>query len=174
MRHRTRRGRLRRGSSARSDHAHRSRSSAGPEATHAKVAVSPLNGATIPLGNHPWNTGGKPGRSGRPPSLVRAACREAFDDRIPLLRHIADGLVPLRETCPRCGFQGEPAVGGGSDVDERLRALDTLGKYGLGERTGLDREAVEESLRVQRDIIRELLPAEQATALLERLAEAWG
>ena len=46
------------------------------EKTAAKTAVSPLSGGRIPLGAHAGNTGGKPGRSGRPPEAFKALCRE--------------------------------------------------------------------------------------------------
>jgi len=56
--------------------------------------------------------GPKPGapNAGRPPDAVRAACREAFADRVPMLAELADSGTP----------------------DVRLRALDMLGRYGLG------------------------------------------
>jgi hypothetical protein len=37
---------------------------------------SPRSGVALPLGNHPGNTGGKPGRSGRPPKAFKKFCRE--------------------------------------------------------------------------------------------------
>lgn len=43
--------------------------------TAAKTARSPKNGAEIPLGAHPGNTGGKPGRSGRPPDEFKQMCQ---------------------------------------------------------------------------------------------------
>lgn len=56
--------------------------------------------------------GPKPGapNAGRPPDAVRAACREAFSERVPMLAELADTGTP----------------------DVRLRALDMLGRYGLG------------------------------------------
>jgi hypothetical protein len=83
------------------------------EKTAVKTAVSPLSGGRIPLGAHPGNTGGKKGRSGRPTSAVREACRAAFDKRIHLLKKIADGKLV-------------------ADMAERLRAIDMLAKYGIG------------------------------------------
>lgn len=139
--------------------------------TAAKTAVSPLNGAEIPLGAHPGNTGGKPGRSGRPPSAVREACRLSFDERIPILEKIADGAVPFLNRCPECGHEavtGEEAP----SADNRLRAIDTLGKYGLGEqREVIETESVKAKLAAQRELIRSMLPADTATRLLNRLRE---
>jgi hypothetical protein len=42
--------------------------------TAKKTAISPRNGATIPLGAHPGNTGGKKGRSGRKPDWLKQFC----------------------------------------------------------------------------------------------------
>jgi hypothetical protein len=56
--------------------------------------------------------GPRPGapNAGRPPDAVRAACRAAFDARVPMLAELADS--------------GPPEV--------RLRALEMLARYGLG------------------------------------------
>lgn len=43
--------------------------------TARKTARSPRNGAEIPLGAHPGNTGGKKGRSGRKPSTFAGFIR---------------------------------------------------------------------------------------------------
>lgn len=40
------------------------------------VMTSPINGATTPVGAHPGNTGGKKGRSGRPPNWLKDWCDE--------------------------------------------------------------------------------------------------
>jgi len=136
--------------------------------------VSPLNGAVCPTGAHPGNTGGKKGRSGRPPALVRQACRDGFDARIPTLEAIADGAAPLTETCPKCGHVGGTMFLPVIEIADRLSAIDKLGKYGLGERgNAIDRDSVEESLRQQRTIIRDSLPKDAAAALLKRIAAVW-
>lgn len=46
----------------------------------AKVAVSPRNGAQMPTGAHPGNTGGKKGRSGRPTAAFKNAIQMVRDD----------------------------------------------------------------------------------------------
>ena len=58
--------------------------------------------------------GPKPGapNAGRPPSVIRERCRGSFEERIAVLEEIAD----------------DPGVSAG----DRIRALDLLGKYGLG------------------------------------------
>jgi hypothetical protein len=47
--------------------------------TASKTALalpSPNGGARLPLGAHPGNTGGKPGRSGRPPNAFKELCAQ--------------------------------------------------------------------------------------------------
>lgn len=51
-----------------------------PPKTAAKTAKSPKNGAEIPLGAHPGNTGGKKGRSGRKPDSFKAFAVELARD----------------------------------------------------------------------------------------------
>jgi hypothetical protein len=65
--------------------------------------------------------GPRPGapNAGRPPDAVRAACRLAFDERVPMLAELADS--------------GSPEI--------RLRAMDMLGKYGLGASFKVEGEA---------------------------------
>ena len=84
------------------------RRSGGQTAT----ARSPLNGAEIPLGAHPRNSAGKKGRSGRPPSAMRDMCRLSFEERVAGLTHIID----------------DPK----SRAADKVRAMDLLGKYGIG------------------------------------------
>jgi hypothetical protein len=55
---------------------------------------------------------GKPGRSGRPPSIIRQRLRGSFEERIKVLEAIADDKK--------------------SSAAERLKALDLMAKYGLG------------------------------------------
>ena len=70
------------------------------EATGERFAVSPINGSRLPLGAHAGNTGGKPGRSGRPPSVVRERLRGSFDDRVHILEQIVDGEPMVRTRIP--------------------------------------------------------------------------
>lgn len=55
--------------------------------------------------------------AGRPPSLIRASMREALADRLHILADIAD----------------DPTV----TPTERMKALDLLGKYGMGTTTAV-------------------------------------
>lgn len=45
-----------------------------------KTATSPRSGSTIPTGAHPGNTGGKKGRSGRPPSAFKDFLKRLRED----------------------------------------------------------------------------------------------
>src|SRR5215467_3869951 len=112
----------------------------------SRMMVSPLNGAECPTGAHPGNTGGKPGRSGRKPSAVRQACLMAFDERIPRLAMIADGAVAFTEGCPKCGHKAETAPVPVTDAGDMIRAVDTLAKYGLGERSEFSIDVVTENV----------------------------
>lgn len=77
----------------------------------------------------PGGTKGNKGGPGRPPSLIRAKCRGAFARRIKLLAEIAEGeaLEVVRDATGR-----ETTMRKSASVADRLKALDLLGKYGLG------------------------------------------
>lgn len=71
----------------------------------------------------------KRGVPGAPPSAVRAAARLAFADRIKVLCEIADGTLTSRtqlvtKTGQVVTLEHEPTL------DERIKAIDKLGKYG--------------------------------------------
>ena len=142
--------------------------------TAGKTAVSPINGAEIPLGAHPGNTGGKPGRSGRLPSAVRTAALEEFATRVPRIAAIADGNVPLTETCPKCGYQ---AKDGGfavpPDVGDMLRAHDMLGKYGLGERGEFSPDVVSDNVDRMLTFAETLMAPDDFTAFAQFAASVW-
>src|ERR1043165_793407 len=59
--------------------------------TAIRTAKSGRNGQEIPLGAHPGNTGGKPGRSGRIPEKVKVLADELSDryQLLPMLAKIA-------------------------------------------------------------------------------------
>ena len=67
---------------------------------------------SVPAQAHPRNTGGKKGRSGRPPSAIRERCQGSFAERVPVLEEIIDDPTSR-------------------DAD-KIRAMDLLGKYGIG------------------------------------------
>lgn len=117
-----------------------------PEKT-ATLVPQPKGGALL-AGGKPGNAGG----SGRPPSIVRDRARSSFYDRIPMLEKIAD----------------QPGV----EPRDRIRAIDTLGKYGL--HTGrLDIEEVRTRLARTIAKIEELADPQTAARLLAALDQVW-
>jgi hypothetical protein len=109
--------------------------------TASKTAFAPAppqGGARLPLGAHPGNTGGKPGRSGRPPDEFREALALIRDEKgLPVLEDILSGrirYIPLG-VCPQCGYESphdEPVeIEKRADAADRLRAVDMTLKYTL-------------------------------------------
>lgn len=90
---------------------------AGKTAT-PRTARSPRNGAEIPLGNHPGNTGGKPGRSGRRPTAIAVAAREICE------------RYELLDVAARIATTAEKE-------SDRLAAIRFLHEYGYGRPTQL-------------------------------------
>ncbi len=87
----------------------RRKTSAKTPATKPKPELLPQpHGGALRGGGKPGNRGG----TGRPPSVIRERCRGSFEDRIVVLEEIADN--------PK------------ASASDRIRALDLLGKYGLG------------------------------------------
>lgn len=91
--------------------------------------------------------------AGRPPSAVRALMREALAARVSLAEAIAD----------------DPA----NAPAERLRALDLLGRYGLGSTRELTVDDVRERLTATVSAIRAMVPPPHAENLLARLRGVW-
>jgi hypothetical protein len=113
--------------------------------------VRPQHGrGRIRYGSRPGTHGGG---TGRPTSELRQRCRGSFGDRIRIAEQIADG--------PRF----RPA--------DRLRAIDLLGRYGLGPTTEVSVDEVRDRLRLTIAAVRELLTEDQAENLIGRLREVW-
>ena len=85
----------------------------GKKSESKSVALT-RGGPFIPGPDPRRGRGPKPGapNAGRPPSVIRERCRGSFEDRIVVLEEIADN--------PK------------ASASDRIRALDLLGKYGLG------------------------------------------
>ena len=85
----------------------------GKKSESKSVALT-RGGPFVPGPDPRRGRGPKPGapNAGRPPSVIRERCRGSFEDRIAVLEEIAD----------------DPKANAG----DRIRALDLLGKYGLG------------------------------------------
>lgn len=85
-----------------------------PKKTATKTAKpSGRNGNVLPVGAHPGNTGGKPGRSGRRPFAITLAAQELVDKH-----DLLNVAVKI-------------AVGPSKDTD-RLAAIRLLVEYGYG------------------------------------------
>ena len=96
---------------------------------------------------------GNPNAPGRPPSAIREHCRGSFADRVGVLEEIADS----EET----------------SANDRIRAVATLGQYGLGPVQGVPDELVTAKLRETIDILRGAFPSEQVEPVLVRLRAVW-
>jgi hypothetical protein len=72
----------------------------------------------------------------------------------------------------RVGILEEIADNGAKDAD-RVRAVDTLAKYGLGAANDLGVDQVRERLARTIAVIRNRLPAEAAKAILTEMREIW-
>jgi len=53
-----------------------------PKTALKTAPAPPQGGARLPLGAHPGNTGGKKGRSGRPPKAYKLFARALYDDPV--------------------------------------------------------------------------------------------
>lgn len=111
-------------------------------------------GALLP-GGKKGNKGGKGG--GRPPSVIRDICRESFASRIKFLERVADGKVK-QEISTREGI-----VKIGASVADRVRAVDTLGRYAGIEKITVEADPERETLSGEQ-VLRRILP------IMERLA----
>ncbi|HWT46722.1 MAG TPA: hypothetical protein VN085_12185, partial [Vicinamibacterales bacterium] len=94
--------------------------------------------------------GPQPG-AGRPPSVVRAASRQAYDERIPILATIADDK--------------------NAEAKDRIAAIKALGAFGLSGAVSAD--DVRERLLATLTEIRAYLPMEQAEQLIARIRAHW-
>ena len=110
--------------------------------------VQQQHGGALRVGN-PGNRGGP----GRPPSALRERLRGSLDERVAVLEEIADN----------------PDA---SDRD-RIKAVDILGKYGLGTVREVTVEDVREKLRTTLELLRQELDEDQADHLIGRLQTIW-
>ncbi|MHB1864363.1 MAG: terminase small subunit [Gemmatimonadaceae bacterium] len=134
------------------------------------VMRSPRSGAEVPTGAHSSNTGGKPGRSGRPPSAIRELLRGSFADRVQTLTDIADGeaVVKMRD---KYGHETETMVS--ADVSDRIKAIDMLAKYGLGAVHGVSLDDVRERLEGTLEEVKARTSPEQFAAIVEAVEAVW-
>ena len=104
------------------------------------------HGGALRVGN-PGNVGG----AGRPPSEIREKLRGSFAQRIGIIEELAD----------------DKAV----SPSDRLKALDMLGKYGLGKQ--VDADDVRGRLRSTLDLLERELGPDHYRRLYPLLKEIW-
>jgi len=100
--------------------------------------------------------GGIPGHigaGGRPRSVLRQRLRGSFEDRIRVLEEIADDTS--------------------ADCQDRIRGLDVLAKYGLGTVKEVSVDEVRERVRRTVEVIRNELPENLTTHVINLLRDIW-
>lgn len=137
-----------------------------------RYAVSPLSGGKIPLGNHPKNTGGKKGRSGRLRGKVRDKLSKIMNKHgVAALTDILTAPREMTVTCEECGHAQEvkpPATDG-----DRIRATDVVGKYSIGTLKEISTEEVRDRLLRTVAILNEELSPEDSDRIRGLLQEVW-
>lgn len=127
-----------------------------PDPSGGGMRVGATGTANLQTGN-PGNAGG-----GRPTSRVREAATLAFEDRIDRLGEIADGVYRRKK-------EGEEELEDVA-VDQSLRAIDLLGKYGPGTRREvehvLDFEGTRELLEELAEPIKDYVHDEEVRKLI--------
>ena len=118
-------------------------------AAELPALVQQAHGGAVYSGGVPGHRGGP----GRPPSALRERLRGSFEDRVTVLEEIADDEA--------------------ADPRDRIRAVDTLAKYGIGTLREVSVERVRDRLRDMLQVLREELPPEQAAHIINRLREVW-
>ena len=107
------------------------------------------HGGAVYSGGVPGHRGGP----GRPSSALRERLRGSFEERVTVLEEIADDEA--------------------ADPQDRIRAVDTLAKYGIGTLREVSVERVRDRLCDTLRVLREELPPEQAAHIINRLREVW-
>lgn len=163
--------------------------------TPAKTSVRPQpHGGVLQVGN-PGNRGGV----GVVPSILRDRLRGSFEQRVTVLEAVADGEVvqnaeiPLATVlqhahCPRCDvpLKPNPNVSLADDaltvtmrgktsasVNDRIKAIDLLAKYGLGTIRELTTDVVRDKLVATIALVRRELPEDDAERVLQGMRAVW-
>jgi hypothetical protein len=135
-----------------------------PAPKQRSLVPQPHGGALLSGGT---NKGGP----GRTPSAVRKLLRGKFEEHIPTLDAIASGVIPLREKCPKCGFEPEekplPIVA----PADRLRAIDMMAKHGFS--SGMQLDEVREKVTATKDAAEEILPPDLAETFVKEMRRIW-
>jgi hypothetical protein len=106
------------------------------------------NGGTLRRGN-PGNAGG----TGQPPSAIREKLRGSFEKRVKVLETIADDKT--------------------ADACDRIRAVDTMAKYGLGALQDVPADEVRDRVSATIDAIRGTVTPEVAELIFTKLRGIW-
>ncbi len=107
------------------------------------------HGGALLAGGQPGNRGGL----GKPPSALRERLRGSLDERVVVLEQIADDETAMHR--------------------DRIRAVDTLAKYGLGPLKEVSVEDVRGRLSATLELLRKELDPGEADHLILRLREIW-
>lgn len=118
-------------------------------AENLPALVPQSHGGAIYRGGVPGHRGGP----GRPPSALRERLRGSFEQRIAVLEDIADDDQ--------------------ADPQDRIRAIDTLAKYGVGTLREVSVDQVRERLHRTLEVLREDLSPKQAAHIISRLRGIW-
>jgi hypothetical protein len=144
----------------------RKTSSGEPAAARVLPAKIPQpHGGALYAGGVPGNEGG-----GRRPMTLRQRLAVSLEKRIPILEQIADGEAIVRMRTPE-GEESETLVS--AAIGDRLKAIDTMGRYGPGTVRELSTDEVRERLRETLAIIRRALPEPAAVEVITQLREVW-
>lgn len=151
----------------------------------------PVHGKGMLRSGNPENAGGP----GRPSSIVREELRGSFADRRGVLEDIADGeavqrievplfLVLPHARCPKCkGKLKEARRTGGELVvlegkvsaspGDRIRALDVMGKYGLGANQEFTEDAIKARIGDMLRRIRAEFAPDVAEHIIATIKPSW-
>jgi hypothetical protein len=143
--------------------------------------VSPLNGARCPTGAHPGNTGGLPGRSGRPADEFKAKLEGIRDAKgLPVLEEIISGTITYHLTgvCEHCKKESTGPANIADvlklvpSVDSRLRGVDLSMRYTVGLEKVIRLEGphgIREAFEAIKATIRGRLAPDAATLLIDEI-----
>ena len=107
------------------------------------------HGGALLAGGQPGNRGGP----GRVPSVLRERLRGSLDERVVVLEQIADDESAQHR--------------------DRIRAVDTLAKYGLGQIREVSVDDVRGKLGATIELLRQELDPDEADHLITRLRGIW-
>lgn len=131
--------------------------------------VKPSHGVgMIRRGNAKGHTAGP----GRPPSAIRNSARMAWDERLPFLTGVVDGVMQeIKVQAP--GAKEPLVIRRSADTDDKIKAMKEIRAVGLGTLRGVSDEEVRDRLSATIREIHSYLTAEQAAELVSRIEPHW-